>query len=174
MTWLAALWLLATLDAAFIGYRDGAARCARLHKRDHLRQSVLRGVAFGQLAVLIAAAAGGGLLAAAAEPARLAATYAAGAERMVAVYAPYAAVILLTLAVRLVDSVDARSIAAVLVFGPLHLLRPFVVAAGAAWALLWEPSPSMIALVVLVVAMMLGLERFLDHMRRRRNEQRVP
>ncbi len=174
MSGAAALYLLATLDALFIGYRDGAARCARLHKRDHIRRSLLWGALWGQLAVLIAAAAIALTLAWSPDTQALFAHYNRAAWCMVSIYAPYATVLLIALLVRLVPSVDARSLAAVLVFGPLHFLRPFVVLCGALWAAYQVPQPAVIAIITLASVMMLSLERVLDGVRRRRAKQRVP
>jgi hypothetical protein len=49
------LWLLATLDAAFAGYRDAAGRNALINKRRYYRCAMLRGALMGQLAVGVAA-----------------------------------------------------------------------------------------------------------------------
>src|SRR5262245_65542823 len=47
------LWLLATVDSAFIGYREAAGRNALIDKKDYYRHALIRGALFGQLAVLI-------------------------------------------------------------------------------------------------------------------------
>ena len=48
------LWFLATVDAAFIGYREAAGRNALIDKRAYYRNAMLRGAALGQIAVLLA------------------------------------------------------------------------------------------------------------------------
>ena len=50
------LWLLATVDSAFIGYREAAGRNALIEKRAYYRHALIRGALFGQLAVLIVGA----------------------------------------------------------------------------------------------------------------------
>lgn len=47
------LWLLATIDSAFIGYREAAGRNALIEKRAYYRHALFRGALIGQLAVLI-------------------------------------------------------------------------------------------------------------------------
>ena len=75
---------------------------------------------------------------------------------------PNAVVILLTLALRLIPSVDAHSLTSVLVFGPLTLLRPFVAAAGVALGAAAAPRPAVFTIGALVLGMMLSMERFLS------------
>src|SRR5437667_1042693 len=48
------LWLMATVDAGFIGYREAASRSALIDKRAWYRRAMLRGALFGQAAVIIA------------------------------------------------------------------------------------------------------------------------
>ena len=48
------LWLLATVESAFIGYRDAAGRSALIDKRHYYRRALLRGALMGQIAVAIA------------------------------------------------------------------------------------------------------------------------
>src|SRR5215216_5913810 len=50
------LWLLATVDSAFIGYREAAGRNALIDKSAYYRHALIRGALFGQVAVVIAGA----------------------------------------------------------------------------------------------------------------------
>ena len=50
------LWLLATIDSAFIGYREAAGRNALIDKRAYYRRALIRGALVGQVAVLIVGA----------------------------------------------------------------------------------------------------------------------
>ncbi|MDQ3818024.1 MAG: hypothetical protein M3362_10060 [Acidobacteriota bacterium] len=50
------LWALATVDAAFIGYREAAGRSALIDKRAYYRRAMIRGALFGQIAVGVAGA----------------------------------------------------------------------------------------------------------------------
>jgi L-asparagine transporter-like permease len=159
------LWLLATVDSAFIGYRDAAGRSALIDKRHYYRRALLRGALMGQIAVVIAGIVAIGILATTPQPARLIDTFEHVATRMLMVYVPYALILIATFFVRAIPSVDIRSITSVLVFGPFTLIRPLVVLAGAIWGLLAAPTASVTLLLSLVVTLMLGMEFALDRLR---------
>lgn len=89
-------------------------------------------------------------------------------RRMLAVYVPYALVVLAAFAVRAAPSVDVRSLTSTLVFGPFLFARPLVVAAGVAWGLAATRRADASALLLVVLAEMLLLERLLVYMRSRR------
>ena len=161
------LWLLATVDSAFIGYRDAAGRSALIDKRDYYRHALLRGALVGQIAVAIVGIVAGGMLATSTEPARLFATLEQVGTRMLIVYVPYALILTITFFIRAIPSVDIRSITSVLVFGPFTLIRPLVVLAGAIWGLLAAPTTSVLLLLLLIVSLMLGMGYALDRMRSR-------
>jgi L-asparagine transporter-like permease len=86
---------------------------------------------------------------------------------MLLVYIPYALIILITLSIRALPSVDIRSITSTVIFGPFTLIRPLVVLLGAVWGILAAPGPITVALVVLIVCLMLGLEWTLGRLRSR-------
>jgi len=161
------LWLLATVDSAFIGYRDAAGRSALIDKRHYYRRALLRGALMGQIAVAIAGIVAVGLLAATPQPALLLDTFEHVATRMLMVYVPYALILIATFFVRAIPSVDIRSITSVLVFGPFTLIRPLVVLAGAIWGLLAAPTASVTLLLSLIVILMLEMEFALDRLRAR-------
>ena len=159
------LWALATIDAACIGYREAAGRNGLIDKRAYYRHAMIRGALFGQIAVLIAAASGAVLLILSPEPWALVGQFQEVGTRMVQVYIPYALIILLAFAVRVLPSVDLRSITSVLIFGPFTLIRPIVVIAGAVWGVLSAPSISTLSLGILVLFLMLGLEWAIGRLR---------
>ena len=161
------LWLLATADSAFIGYRDAAGRSALIDKRHYYRRALIRGALVGQIAVGIAGIVAVGMLAAAPQPPRLFETFEQVATRMLMVYVPYALILTIAFFIRAIPSVDIRSITSVLVFGPFTLIRPLVVLAGAIWGLLAAPTAGVTLLMVLVVSLMLGMEYVLDRLRMR-------
>jgi L-asparagine transporter-like permease len=161
------LWLLATVDSAFIGYRDAAGRSALIDKRDYYRRALIRGALVGQIAVAIVGIVAAGLLAASPQPARLFATFEQVGTRMLMVYVPYALILAITFFFRAIPSVDIRSITSVLVFGPFTLIRPLVVLAGAIWGLLAAPAVQVLLLLVLIVTLMLGMGYALDRLRSR-------
>ena len=82
------LWLLATVDSAFIGYRDAAGRNALIDKRDYYRRALLRGALIGQLAVAIVGTVAAGMLATASQPAKLFENFDLVGRRMLMVYVP--------------------------------------------------------------------------------------
>src|SRR5579864_9496876 len=111
---LALLYLLATADGAFCGYRAAAGRSAFIDKRLYYRRALLRGAVRVQLAIVLAAIVL--VFELAQGPAVLMADMKAAALRMLWVYVPYALVGLVAFAVRLLPSVDFRSLTSVMVF----------------------------------------------------------
>jgi hypothetical protein len=160
------LWLLATLDAAFAGYREAAGRNALIRKRRYYRRAMIKGVLFGQVAVGLAAAVALISLALAADRESLLRDYEAAGFRMLLVYVPFALIILLALLARSIPSVDIRSITSTLIFGPFTLIRPLVAIAGLLYGVLSAPRLATIMLGAFVLTMMLGLEKSLTIFRR--------
>jgi len=163
----ALLWLLATVDSAFIGYREAAGRNALIDKRAYFRHALIRGALFGQLAVLIVGVTTAIVLVSVRDAGFLFSDLELIGARMLMVYVPYALILLITFCVRAIPSVDIRSITSVLIFGPFTFIRPLVVLAGAVWGVLAAPSAITIALTVLIVTLMLGLGSFLSWLRSR-------
>ena len=163
----ALLWLLATVDSAFIGYREAAGRNALIDKRAYFRHAIIRGALFGQLAVLIVGVTTVIVLVSVRDAGFLFSDLELIGARMLMVYVPYALILLITFCVRAIPSVDIRSITSVLIFGPFTFIRPLVVLAGAVWSVLAAPSAITIALTVLIVTLMLGLGSFLSWLRSR-------
>ena len=161
------LWLLATIDSAFIGYREAAGRNALIQKRAYFRHALIRGALFGQLAVLFVGVITAIALAASSNAAALFAKFELIGARMLTVYIPYAIILLITFCIRAVPSVDIRSITSVLIFGPFTFIRPLVVLAGAVWGIVAAPNSITIAVTVLIVSLMLGLEYALSGLRSR-------
>jgi hypothetical protein len=163
----ALLWLLATVDSAFIGYREAAGRNALIDKRAYFRHALIRGALFGQLAVLIVGVTTVIVLISVRDAGFLFSDLELIGARMLIVYVPYAVILLITFCVRAIPSVDIRSITSVLIFGPFTFIRPLVVLVGAVWGVLAAPSAITIALTVLIVTLMLGLGSFLSWLRSR-------
>lgn len=164
---LMVLWLLATIDAAFIGYREAAGRNALIDKRAYYRRAMLRGALFGQIAVLIAAIYIGIALFFSAEPRVLIDDLTNAGARMLMIYVPFALVIFAAFALRLLPSVDIKSITSTVIFGPFTLLRPFVAVVGIIYGFLVTPKPLIIAFGSLVLTMMLSLELIIGRLRAR-------
>jgi len=161
------LWLLATVDSAFIGYREAAGRNALIEKRAYFRHALMRGALMGQVAVLIVGVVVATALVSARDPRALFSELELVGARMLMIYIPYALIILITFCVRAVPSVDIRSITSVLIFGPFTFIRPAVVLVGAVWGVLAAPNAITIALALLIVSLMLGLEGILSGLRSR-------
>jgi hypothetical protein len=160
------LWLLATLDAAFAGYRDAAGRNALIRKRRYYRHAMLRGAIVGQLAVGGAALIIGLSLVMSADWRALLQDYEAAGARMLTIYLPYAFVMLLTFLVRWIPSVDLRSITSTVIFGPFTLIRPLIAVVGMGYAVFAAPRMVVVAVGIIVLMMMLSLEAALSYFRR--------
>lgn len=161
------LWLLATVDSAFIGYREAAGRNALIEKRAYYRRALIRGALFGQLAVLIVGVITAIAIVSSNNADALLSNIELVGARMVTVYVPYALIILITFCIRALPSVDIRSITSVLIFGPFTFIRPIVVLGGAVWGVVAARGAITIALTVLIVTLMLGLEAALAWLRSR-------
>ena len=161
------LWLLATVDSAFIGYREAAGRNALIDKGAYFRRALIRGALFGQLAVLIAGVITAIALVSSNDAGALFSKFELIGARMLMVYVPYALIILITFCIRAVPSVDIRSITSVLIFGPFTFIRPLIVLAGAVWGVVAAPGAITIAITVFIVSLMLGLEYALSGLRSR-------
>jgi hypothetical protein len=161
------LWLLATVDSAFIGYREAAGRNALIRKSAYFQRALIRGALFGQLAVLIVGVITAVVLISSSDAGALFSKFELIGVRMLTVYVPYALVLLITFCIRAVPSVDIRSITSVLIFGPFTFIRPVIVLAGAVWGVVAAPGAITITLTVLIVSLMLGLEYALSWLRSR-------
>lgn len=161
------LWLLATVDSTFIGYREAAGRNALIEKRVYYRRAMIRGAIAGQVAVAIVGVVAVVMLAIASQPAELFHDLERVATRMLVVYVPYALILAATFFVRAIPSVDICSITSVLVFGPFTLIRPLVVLAGAICGLLAAPRIEVLLLIVLIVCLMLSMSYVLGRLRAR-------
>jgi hypothetical protein len=159
------LWLLATLDAAFAGYREAAGRNALINKRSYYVRAMLRAALFGQLAVAITGGIILVLLSRSDDPQLLLADLNNVGIHMLFTYVWYALLIILAFLVRLMPSVDFRSITSTVVFGPLTLVRPVVAVAGIAWGVIAAPRIETLGLGLFVLILMLSIEPALGWIR---------
>jgi hypothetical protein len=160
------LWLLATLDAAFTGYREAAGRNALINKRRYYQRAMITGALFGQVAVVIAGVVVLVSLAFTADRESLLRDYNRAGSRMLIIYLPYALMILLAFLFRAVPSVDIRSITSTVIFGPFTLIRPLVAVTGLVYGVLGALRVETIVMGVIVLTMMLSLEKALYFSRR--------
>jgi hypothetical protein len=160
------LWLLATMDAAFGGYREAAGRNALIDKRRYYLRAMVQGALFGQIAVAVAAVIVGLMLSIASDRQILLVAFEQAGARMLMIYLPYAGFILVAFIFRIINSVDIRSITSTLIFGPFTLIRPLVAVTGAVYGVLAAPRLETVLLGLVVLTMMLSLERMLSFVRR--------
>lgn len=164
----ASVYFLATLDSAFVGYREAAGRSALIRKGAYYTRAMLRGALWGQAAVVSAFALLMLLFLRADDGAGFPRALIEAGRRMLLVYVPYAFVVLAAFAVRAFPSVDVRSMTSTLVFGPFQFIRPLVVVAGVVWGLFAAWRADVTALGLFVIAEMLLLDRWLRYLRARR------
>jgi hypothetical protein len=157
--------MLATIDAAFCGYRAAAGRSALIHKKSYYRRAMLRGALYGQAAVVLVGVLLAILLFFSQGRAGLIEDLLTAGECMLFVYLPYAIIILIAFAFRCLPSVDVRSLMSVLIFGPLTLARPFVAVAGVAWGIIATRRIEVIVVGTLALLLMLCLEPLLGWMK---------
>ena len=155
------LWVLASLDAAFVGFRDAAGRNPRVHKRQFFARAMAMGLGWGQVASLLGLLWLGAVVGSAADPGAALADQVALAEGMIGIYGAYAAVVLGALLVYAVPHPDVSSLATVLVLGPLTLGRPAVIGVGALWGFVDCPTWRTGLSALLAAGMMLALEPLL-------------
>jgi hypothetical protein len=122
---------------------------------------MLRGALCGQVAVGIAAIAIGAALRHSADREDLFPKFLKAGQGMAAVYAPYAAIIIVALVVRAIPSVDLRCLTSVLIFGPFTLLRPGVTVAGILVGWTQAPRIEVVILGLLLLGLMLSMEHVL-------------
>lgn len=151
----AALLTLATLDGAFAGFRASAGRTGLINHRQTDRQAARRGTVLA--CVLLTPAMMITALDGLAQPAHLD-DYARAGLAMLAVYGPYALLVLLALACYAALNWRLKYLAAALILGPFTLIRPVIAILGAALAVALSRDPAVAAAVVLSVIAVLAVE----------------
>lgn len=145
---------LALVDAAFAGFRAYTGRDGRIRKTRHALLAARRGLVVGAPALTLGAAVAVTLLVGAADRGARYAELDAAAHRMLLFYAPYAMVVALSLACYLWGPFRAGTLAVVVGLGPLTLVRPLVVLAGAV-AAAWGSLPAASVAAVAAVGVLL-------------------
>lgn len=149
----ALLLFLGLADAAFAGFRASAGRDGRIRKARANALAARRGLVLGAPGLALAAAVACAVLLTGAgapggaDAARRYAELDAAARRMLHVHLPYAAVVAASLAAYLWGPFRLSTLATVVGLGPLTLLRPLVVAAGAVAAAWGSPAGAAVGLV---------------------------
>ena len=156
------LAVLAIVDAAFAGFRAAAGRNARVFKRAYYARNMLLGSLFG--VILVAGLAGLTLLllAISTDPAGRYAELVAVGRRMLWVLVPYSGLVLSALVLYRFSDHDLRAFATVAILGPFTLLRPWVIASGAAVGLYASADRGAWVLTIIACASVILLGRLLD------------
>ncbi|MEK7485099.1 MAG: hypothetical protein AABZ60_12295 [Planctomycetota bacterium] len=157
------LYILATFDSAFCGYRAAAGQNALISKKIYYRRAMKIGSFYGQCAIAVAAVVGSLLLLFSASSTLLVKSYLQAGYCLLQIYLPYAGILCVAFLLRLIPSVDIQSLTSVFVFGPFTLLRPAVAVAGFAWALFGVPQMEVMIMACVILPMMLSMEWFLEH-----------
>lgn len=157
----AVLILLAIVDGACAGFRSSVGRTGLINHRSSDRRAACRGVSI--LAILLGPAVLLTGIVAVLEPASTGPYLHAG-RIMLAVYAPYALVVLAALAVYTTLNWRKRYLASAVILGPSTLVRPVLVIIGAAVAVAATRDLAVAITVLLVVAAVLATEPVADRL----------
>jgi len=167
MTAYILLYLLILVDAACSAYRDAAGRDGRIDKRAYYRRAVARGLVAGNavvaLSVLVIVFVGW----LTADKIGLRDDVADAARSACWVAVPYGAVVSSALLMRLVPSVDLRSILSVVLFAPLLFLRPAVTLAAVLYGFWWVPRWEVLLFGLTAAGLILSVEAAFRGLRRR-------
>lgn len=125
----ATLFILAILDGSFAGFRSSAGRTGLISHRQSDHQAARRGA--GLACILLAPTITVVCADTFAHPARLD-DYTRAGTAMLAVYGPYALLVLIALACYAALNWRLKYLASALILGPFTLLRPGVAILGAA------------------------------------------
>jgi hypothetical protein len=146
---------LALLDGAFAGFRSSAGRTGLIHHRTFDQQAARRGAGLVGvlLAPVIAAICGDTFV----HPSHLN-DYTRAGIAMMAVYGPYALLVLVALACYAALNWRLKYLASAVILGPLTLLRPGVAIVGAAAAVVPRNEIAVAAAAGLSVIAVLAVE----------------
>jgi hypothetical protein len=158
---LVALACFAVMDGAFSGFRAVQGRDGRVEKRALLRAAQRRAARWSLAGLGLLLGLFGLDWATSTDPGQLLGDADALAGEILWRVVPFAALVLVTVCLTAVPSVDLQSLASVLVLGPMSLARPYVLATGVAAAWLANPRADLGLLCLLATAGLLGLERLL-------------
>ncbi len=151
----ATLLILALLDGAFAGFRSSAGRTGLINHRAVDQQAARRGAGLAclLLAPAIAVACGDAL----AHPGHLD-DYTRAGIAMLAVYGPYALLVLIALACYATLDWRLKYLASALILGPFTLLRPAIAILGAALAMALSNGAAVATAAGLSVIAVLAVE----------------
>jgi hypothetical protein len=160
------LLILALADGSFAGFRSSAGRTGLINHRRSDHQAALRGT--GLACVLLAPVIGVVCADVGIRPAHLG-DYTRAGIAMLAVYGPYALLVLIALACYATLSWRLRYLASALILGPFTLLRPAIAILGAALGAALSTDTAVAAAAVLSVIAVLAVEPLADRLWYARN-----
>jgi len=170
---LLALYLLASLDGLLCGCRAFMGRCPLIHTRSYYLRALWHGLLAAQFASLVSLLLLLLVVAFSAHRAELRTDLESTAGRMLWVFVPYSATVLVSLTFRLVPSTDVRSATSVFALGPLTAIRPLITIAGVLVGIYSSHLRETRALGLFVLALMLSLESVLNHLASRRQSRQI-
>ena len=161
------LYLLASLDGLLCGCRAWMGRCPLIRKHSYYAGALFQGFlgaqtvsALALLALVLVAAASG-------RHPELSAELQQAAGRMLRIFLPYTAVVLGSLTLRLIPSLDLRSVTSIFLLGPLTALRPAVMIVGILYGISASHMRATHLLGLIILALMLSLEFCLNFLAER-------
>ena len=149
MSVLLSLYALGLVHGGFAGFREAAGRNLRIRKHRYFVKAVLRGLLFAQLASILIFTA---ILIMYLDDRSVLSTLGAAGENALQIYLAYTALVLLAFVPYAFPSVEVRSLTIVAVFGPLTLMLPLVMLAGAAAAIASVPRAEVAILFAVSIA----------------------
>jgi hypothetical protein len=152
------LYLLALLDGLLCGLRTSMGRSALIRKRSYYVRSAFGGVVGAQITSMLALLALVLTYTLSLRRHELRADLETAAGRMLWIFLPYAALVVLNLALRLLPSTDIRSATSVFMLGPLTAIRPFIMIAGVLYGISASRLLETRLLGLFVLLLMLFLE----------------
>lgn len=156
------LYLLALLDGVLCGLRTAMGRNARIGKGWYYLRATVRGLVGAQFVSTVALSALLVVTLISPHKGELRRDLEDAARGMLRIFLPYAALVLGSLALRGLPSTDIRSASSVFLLGPLTAIRPLVMMAGVAYGVVQSHLAETRALGLIVLALMLSLEYFLN------------
>ena len=162
MTIAVALAVLVLTDCFLCGFRASAGREGRLDKRSYYREALLRALGWGFVVVAVNAALVAALVASSSTPDASWSAFVSAGEVCVWIFGTFATTVLATFAIYFVPVGELRVLASVIVFGPLTLARPWVIAGGLVAAVVLVPDLRVGAAATSAALSMLSFQRLLD------------
>lgn len=154
-----AVMLLVVMDAGFAGYRAAAGRNGCIDKRRYYARAVVTGLA---ARLIIALSFAGLAWAAGAFGGEHAPAFDAAGRAFLVVAGPYACAVLVAFVPFAVPRTDLRVLTSALLFGPLSLMRTWVIAAALLAGVWAAPDVRVVVIALPAAAVMLALQSVLD------------